>query len=153
MAPVRTVAIVLALCSCSALAQQSVKGTLSVVVTDQTGAWISGARITAIETQTGARFEAIADGNGQAVLHIDQGSYELTVRSTGFKSWEEKEIKVNAATQRTATLDLEHGGCLWVYEAPEMPLERQALVAKIPLIPMQQFAPPAKPLRHKLHWF
>jgi hypothetical protein len=155
MAPARIAVIALAFCACAVLAQQPAKGTLTVVVTDQMGAWISGARITATETQTGAHFEAIADGNGQAVLQIYQGSYELTVRSKGFTSWEKKEIKVNAETQRTATLNILHDGCPIFVETPDIPLapERQALVAEIPLFPMQQFVPPSKPLRHKAHWF
>jgi hypothetical protein len=154
MNQIRIAAIALALCACSALAQQPAKGTLTVVVTDEIGAWISGARITATETQTGARFDAIADGKGQAVLHLAQGSYKLNVQAKGFISWEESKVEVTLETQRTVALVVANCGCSIIVEGPVgPPVEYLPMTAEIPLIPMQQFIPSAKPLRHRARWF
>jgi hypothetical protein len=153
MNPIRIAATVLALCASSALAQQPAKGALTVVVKDISGAVIPGARIVVTAMRTGAHSETTTDRSGQAVLQIDQGSYDLKVRFTGFTSWEEEEVKVNAETQRTVTLNIAPSCGPIAIEAPDMPLEHQVLATEIPLIPMQQFTPPAKPLRHKMHWF
>ena len=153
MIPIRVAAIALALSACSAFAQNPAKGTLPVVVKDIAGAVIPGARIVVTAIKTGTHSEATTDNSGQAVLHLDQGRYELKVRFAGFASWEEKEVRVNAETQRTAFLNPAFYSGPTVIEAPEMPLERQPLEAEIPLIPMQQFVPLAKPLRRRARWF
>jgi hypothetical protein len=148
--------IALALCACTALAQQPARGILSVVVKDQSGAVIPGAHIVASVQAKGARFEAIANGNGQAVVYLDQGSYYLKVWARGFKTWEDKEVEVNAETYRAVTLIApdDHWGEAWVTsDSIGIPQEHQVLATEISLIPMQQYVPPAKPLHHKRRWF
>jgi len=74
MAVVQIAAIALALAACTALAQEHARETLTVVVTDQTGARISGAHIVATDQATGSQLDAAADATGQAVVQLDQGT-------------------------------------------------------------------------------
>lgn len=130
-------------------------GVLSVVVTDATGAVIPGARIVAKALVNGTSYEATTDATGQAVVQLNQGSYDLKVRARAFMPWEEKEVDVNTEIQRNVTLMIAENVCgpCVVVEGPEIPLEHQPAIAEIPLIPMQQFDLPAKPYRHRRHWF
>ena len=153
MTPIRKAVIALALCACSALAQEPSKGKLTVVVTDRSGAVFPGARIAVTMAMTGMPVEATTDASGQAVLHLAQGSYELKVQAKGFESWEESKVEVTSETQRAVVLRVASTGCPISVQAPEIPLERQALAAEIPLVPMQQFAPTARRPRHRPHWF
>jgi hypothetical protein len=155
MASIRIAAIALALCACTVLAQQPTVGILSVLVKDQSGAVIPGAHIVATVLTTGTRIEVTANGNGQAVVHLDQGSYDLKVWARGFETWKDIEVEVNAETYRAVTLiapDVHRE--VWVTsDVIEIPQEHPVLAAEISSIPMQQYVPPAKPFRHKRRWF
>jgi hypothetical protein len=77
------------------------------------------------------------------------------VQARGFQLFQEKDVEVKAEMQRDVTLLIginECGPCV-TPDIPEIPLERQAVAAELPLIPMQQFVPPAKPIRRRPHWF
>lgn len=156
-ATMRIAAIALAFSACTALAQQLALGTLPLTVTveDQSHAPIPGARIVASARASGVRFEAISNGNGQAVIHLVQGGYDLKVLANGFRTWEDKDIEVIAEIKRTAILVVEShtGPVVIAEERPRIQLEDQPLSAEIPLIPLQQFIPPARLLRHRRHWF
>jgi hypothetical protein len=154
VAPARIAAISLALFACLVQAQQPATGILTVVVEDQTRARIAGARITAIEEATGSRFGAICDASGQAVVHLNQGRYEMTVQAAGFKGWKESHIEVKTGTKRTVTLAIgAYSSGPVVYVGAAILFEYPTLEVEIPMIPMQQFDPPAKPFRHRWHWF
>jgi hypothetical protein len=144
--------IAIALCACPVLAQQPAEGTLTVVVSDQSGARIPAANIAATNEITGARFAATADASGQAVVHLLQGRYELIVGAAGFLSWTEKDVEVAAETGWAFTLAIGLSSSPVVAADPTIPLERQVL-EEIPLIPMQQFVQPAKLLRRGPRWF
>jgi hypothetical protein len=150
-------ALAIALCAFPALTQEHTEGTLTVVVMDQSGAVVPGARISATALETRAHFEATADANGQAVVHLDQGNYELMVQARGFQTWEEKNIEVNAELQRTVTLlvgQVVCGPCVVVDPViPEIPSEHPQRAEEIPLVPVPQFVLSARPLRHRWRWF
>jgi hypothetical protein len=57
---------------------------LTVNVTDQVGAIIPGATVSAIDAATGQRAAAITNGEGSAVLTLESGNYELSAQSRGF---------------------------------------------------------------------
>jgi len=148
------VAANIALYACIALAEQHPMGTLKVEVTDQTGALVPGARITATNNATGARVDAATDATGQSVIHLDQGIYDLKVTAPGFKHWMETNVDAKAETNRTITLLIgDYSGPPTVQQAPEIPLDRQEFAAEIPLIDLQKLAAQAKPLRRRPHWF
>jgi len=153
MTPARILAIAFALCAYPAIAQQPVKAVLSVSVADQTGANIPGANILLIGQGPDSRFEAVADSRGEAVVHIDQGSYDLRVQAKGFHPWAEKIAVAREGTYRSVTLQVGWYGGPPVIEGPEIPLDHPPLSAEIPSIPLQQFVPPAKPARVKRRWF
>jgi hypothetical protein len=102
----------------------------------------------------GVRLNARADATGEAVVHLNQGSCEMGVVVTGFQEWVAKKIQLNGENQRVVTLLVGTLDCgqRVVVESPGIPLGPNPLFAEIPLIPMQQFAPPARPLRRRRRW-
>jgi hypothetical protein len=114
------------------------------------------AHIVVINQATGFRLETSTDTNGdnagQAVVHLDQGTYELKVWVAGFKPLDEKQIEIKADTHRDVILTIDNVKFCTVFcfePAPYIPLELQSIEEEISLIPAEQFIPPAKPLRHR----
>ena len=152
----RIAAIALALISSAALAQQPARVTLTVTVTDQSGALIPGAHVTATRADSGLRSEAIADpagpSTGQATLQLEPGIYTLRVQAKGFKYWEERNVELKTATRRTYALPIDdiHPPCTLPCEPIlflVIPAEHPQLTTEIPMMPLQQMAPPARRLR------
>ena len=88
----RLAAIVAVLCAIgagapSALAQQSVDvGSVSGRVTDQSGAVVTDAQVTARQTQTNLTTTTTTDQDGRFRLpYLRVGPYEITVRQSGFE--------------------------------------------------------------------
>jgi hypothetical protein len=132
--------------------EPEIQTTLTVVVTDQTGAIIPGAHIAATNQATGSRVEATADATGQAIVDLDQGIYKLRVTAPGFQGYLENEVEAKAEMHRVVALRAGIGicePCMDVRDVPEIPLERQPIAADIPLIPVPQLVLPAKPLHPK----
>ena len=74
---------------------QDINGTISGVVTDETGAVVPNASVTAINTATSARFTATSTGDGQyAIRTIPVGVYDLTAEAPGFRKYEAKGIRL-----------------------------------------------------------
>ena len=158
MAAARIAAIVLALTSCTALSQQAAKTSLIVTVKDQAGALIPGAQVTVTNPKSGAQLQTIADKNGpstgQAALTLDPGRYDLRVRASGFKFWEEKDLEMRADTRRTVVLPVSNNPCgVCIDPLSVIPEEHPRLTTDVPLMPIQQFAPNAKRLRSRLRLF
>lgn len=153
VATLRIVAITLALCACTVQAQQPEMSTLTVTVEAQTHVPITGVRIVATALATGARFEATTNANGQAVVYLTQGRYDLKVQAKGFMTWDEKDVEVKTEMYRDVILAVEVPIHYITIEITFIPLEHQVLAAEIPLLPMQLFELTAKPIRHKRHWF
>jgi hypothetical protein len=156
MAVARISVIAFMLYVCAALAQGQAQITLTVDVTDHSSARVPGAHVAVTDQATGLRSDATAnasgDNIGHAVLHLDQGTYELRVQAPGFEGYMEKKVVVRAEMQKDVALTI--GGinaCPCVAAAPEFPLEleRQPIAADIPLIPVPELVLPAKPLRHR----
>ncbi len=94
----RTLVFALVICSFGAIsgvAQQSDNGSLSGTVTDQAGALVPGATVTATSVQTGQkRPVATTDNEGRfTILSLTPGNYEVTAIASGF-----------AETKQTATV-------------------------------------------------
>jgi uncharacterized membrane protein len=137
VAILRITAIVIALCACTALGQQPAQGTLTVTVEDDTSARFAGASITVKNKTTGACFETKADTNGQAVVQMIQGRYDLKVQAKGFKTWQEKDIEVKAEMHRDVTLVVQSNIDIITVDVNSLiPLEHRVLAAEIPLLPM-----------------
>ncbi|HKQ74836.1 MAG TPA: carboxypeptidase-like regulatory domain-containing protein [Blastocatellia bacterium] len=92
-----------------AFAQSGPTGSLSGTVHDPTGASVSGAKITAVHTETRLSRTATADAEGRwnlAVLPV--GAYKVTVEATGFKK-AVADLAVEAAVPRVLDIKMEVG--------------------------------------------
>ena len=151
----RHVAVVaLTLVGCAALAQEPARATLTVVVTDQTGAVIPGAHVELTNEATGVRFEATTVASGEVAVPVDEGIYDLNVGAPGFAFSIEKRSGVQGAARRNAILRIASGNCTACLEVgPFVPLEHQPLTSQIPSIPAEPLALPSRPIRQRIRWF
>jgi Carboxypeptidase regulatory-like domain len=56
-----------------------VGGTIAGIVSTDTNAPVSGRKVTAIETTSGARFDATTGANGGFTIKVPQGTYRLEI--------------------------------------------------------------------------
>jgi hypothetical protein len=76
----------LALLSLSAWAQT--RGTFSGTVTDESGAAVPNAKITAADTQKGTKPEAVSESSGAyAIPFLIPGIYDITAEALGIKTF------------------------------------------------------------------
>jgi hypothetical protein len=74
---------------------QEFRSTLSGRVLDPAGAAVVGAKVTATERETGAKFEASSAGDGEYTLpFLAPGPYTLTVEAPGFKAFTQTGLQV-----------------------------------------------------------
>jgi hypothetical protein len=90
-------------CASSLLAQ--VSAVVSGTVTDQSGAVVPNATVTASNTETGAVRETVADGAGRYQMSLlPVGQYEIHAKKTGFQ--EAVRAGIQLAVNQSATVDL-----------------------------------------------
>ncbi|HET9742005.1 MAG TPA: carboxypeptidase regulatory-like domain-containing protein, partial [Terriglobales bacterium] len=95
----------------SALYAQKTSGSITGTVTDPTGAAIAGAAVTVTNTGTGAVHSAVTDGQGNYTFpDLPPGTYRVTVKNTGFKTYNQQNVILDVATIRRADAKLEAGG-------------------------------------------
>ncbi|MFI5058985.1 MAG: TonB-dependent receptor domain-containing protein [Candidatus Acidiferrales bacterium] len=102
-------AVVFACLMGAALAWASITGSISGVVTDQNGGVVVGAKVTAIETQTGVRSEITTDSQGfYNFPALPVGKYDVEVQSSGFKRYRQSGlvIDVNSALRVDVALQV-----------------------------------------------
>jgi outer membrane receptor protein involved in Fe transport len=93
----------------AALAWASITGSISGVVTDQNGGVIVGAKVTALETQTGVRSEITTDSKGfYNFPALPVGKYDVEVQAPGFKLYRQSGlvIDVNSALRVDVSLQV-----------------------------------------------
>ncbi|MGB8028960.1 MAG: TonB-dependent receptor [Terracidiphilus sp.] len=94
--------VVATVMSVGAMAQLSGKGAIAGTVTDQTGAVIPDAVITATNNATGISTTTKSTGSGAFNFSdLDPGVYTATVTAKGFEKLEQKNIQVNALEMQT----------------------------------------------------
>ncbi|HZD45700.1 MAG TPA: carboxypeptidase-like regulatory domain-containing protein [Acidobacteriaceae bacterium] len=92
-------------------AQTAREVSLTIRVTDVTGAVIPGAHIALIRDEaTKIQMEAETDDNGYAGLSVKPGSYRFSVTMPGFSNWH-KQIDVRGAAPQKIEVELRPGGC------------------------------------------
>jgi len=85
----------------------AITGSVSGIVTDSTGAVVAGASVTAINTQTGVKTTVNTDSKGfYSLPALDVGSYDLEISQTGFKTYRQTGLVIdaNSALKADATL-------------------------------------------------
>ena len=104
------VAFLLAPVSVQRLSAQVLYGSVVGTVRDQTGAVVPGATVTITNVQTAQTREAISDDAGNySILNVLEGTYDLSVKMTGFRTYLEKGIVVSINTVRRADITLQVG--------------------------------------------
>lgn len=100
---------VLLLVTCIASAQEF-RSTLSGRVLDTSGAAIPGIKVTAINNETGARFETAATESGEYTLpFLAPGPYRLQAEAPGFKQYVQERIQIGTNTRVSQDITLEVG--------------------------------------------
>jgi len=87
----------------------SISGSISGLVTDSSGAVVSGASVVATNTQTGVKTTVTTDAKGfYSLPALPVGTYDLQVREIGFKTYTETGLVINAnsALRVDATLSV-----------------------------------------------
>ncbi len=80
-----------------AIASASITGSISGVVTDKSGAVISGALVTATDTQTGVQTTQKTDAKGFYNLPtLAVGTYDLEITQAGFKTYRQTALVIDA---------------------------------------------------------
>ena len=95
---------------CIALFAQSPTGEISGVVHDATGALVPDAEVVAVNQNTNETKTTHSSGQGQYTLaQMPVGVYRITVRKTGFRSVEEKDVELSALQSLRADFRLAVG--------------------------------------------
>ncbi len=100
---------VIVLLAADALAQSTTDGAIGGVVTDQSGAIVPGAGVTALNLGTGSTSTVTTDGVGRySVAHLQPGLYTLEIAAKGFAGYKAISITVEVGrlTPIDATLDV-----------------------------------------------
>src|SRR5215471_9818583 len=93
----------------AALAWASITGSISGVVTDPSGAVISGATVVATDTHTGIKNSVVTDSRGfYSLPSLPVGTYSVEVTMSGFKTFTKSGLVIdaNSALRADATLQL-----------------------------------------------
>ena len=83
---------------------QTFRGGISGTVTDQSGAVVPGAQVTAVETATNISYKAVTSSAGEfAFSNLPVGDYTVTVSATGFATEKVTKVTVSAGYQLRVT--------------------------------------------------
>ena len=97
------------LCLCRLVYSQGF-GTIIGTVTDPSGALVASAKVTAVESATGASREAITNADGQFVMPgLRPTTYTLTVEAGGFNKYTQSGITLTADQSETVNIALTVG--------------------------------------------
>jgi len=108
--PKSYLALLIALSAAPSLLSQAV-GSISGTVTDETGAVLPNAKVTAERTETGISQSTISSGTGSFTLaNLPVGTYNITVAAAGFKSGSAQDIKLDVSQLRTIDFKLTLSG-------------------------------------------
>jgi len=76
---------------------QTFRGGISGTVTDQSGAVVIGAQVTAVETSTNTSYKTVSSSAGEfSFSNVPLGSYNISVTATGFKNLKVDKVPVTA---------------------------------------------------------
>ena len=91
----------------SASFSQGFRGGISGTVTDQAGAVVAGAQVTAVETATNILLKTVTSSAGEfAFSNLPLGDYSVTVSATGFSTVKVSKVTVSAGVSYTLPVKL-----------------------------------------------
>jgi hypothetical protein len=86
-------------------------GTITGIVTDAQGAVVAGASIDVKSSATGTTYTGASSASGSfTVSQLPPGTYELTVKASGFKTYNHKNMQVETGQSLRQDTPLEVGG-------------------------------------------
>jgi hypothetical protein len=89
---------------------QQFRSSISGVVTDQSGASVASAKVTAVQTETGTRYDSRSTSDGRySLLQLLAGTYRIEVEAPGFKKFVREGITVSADQQVGVDISLQLG--------------------------------------------
>src|SRR4051794_21219216 len=92
------------------LAAQDARGTILGRVTDPTGAIVAGAKVDAVNADTGVHSATTSNSAGDYILpYLLPGSWNLTVENAGFKSATRQGIDLRDGARVSTDIRLEVG--------------------------------------------
>jgi hypothetical protein len=133
------VAVLLALVPVGAFGQ-GYYGTVSGLITDQSGAAVPGAKLALIDQQKGYRFEASSDGAGRYLFRsVPPGLYTVSAAVTGFGKTEHTGVRVDVGENATVDMALKVASSNETVEVKSQNLELQAQDATTGLVVDRNF--------------
>jgi Carboxypeptidase regulatory-like domain len=81
-------------------AQEPATASLTVSVTDESGAVVPRAAVTIVNEAKQTKVTKDTDENGHAALSVEPGSYRFSVKDPGFFEWHEQISVENAITRK-----------------------------------------------------
>jgi hypothetical protein len=143
MAAPRIAAVLLAVLCAELSAQSAPQGSLTIQVSDRTGAVIPGARIEIDPSFSKPGILFSTNSQGQSTLDLSEGSHVLSVTAQGFKKWM-RSINVQSGSSRMVLAKLEVGEVISPTVADNHPLDiplGQPEPAFLPLQPLLNLDP------------
>ena len=147
MSTIRLFAVSVAcLLLCSVASAQVSTGTLVGTITDATGAFTPGAKVTAVDTATGISNSAVAASSGFYTLpNLQPGTYTLTVAAAGFSEEVENNVDLQVGAQREINFTLRVGAvsekvvvttasaAIDLVSSTNMPVVNERTIVELPL--------------------
>lgn len=97
--------VVALLIACCSLYGQGDRGAISGVISDKSGSVVPSAVIEVVNTATNLRAETLSTNTGAyRVVGLPVGTYDLTVKATGFSTYIQRGIQIQ--TNQTATIEI-----------------------------------------------
>jgi hypothetical protein len=127
--------LLLVVCVGSALpawAQSTSTGTVSGLVTDQTGAVVAGVAVTLTDVATNTPRTATTNATGRYILvDVNPGLYGISVNKAGFATTKTEHVEVKVGAALTVNLTLQVGGASTVVEVTAIGNELQTMNATV----------------------
>ncbi|HKQ90474.1 MAG TPA: carboxypeptidase-like regulatory domain-containing protein, partial [Blastocatellia bacterium] len=103
------IALLLAPVSTAVMAQVT-DATLKLSVADEQSNTVSGVSVDITNEDTGVKRAAVTDNNGQVtVAGLPSGSYAVSLKANGFKSFSQKNLKLNVGQMAELKIQLSVG--------------------------------------------
>jgi len=112
--------VMILVCTAAAALAQAGRGGISGLVTDQSGAIIPGATVTAQDLANGIKLSTVSSAAGlYSFVSLSPGKYQITIAAPGFESVQLKNVPVTVDQETTANASLKVGSTTEVVTVTE----------------------------------